>query len=64
MKLNDELEAVKFLESKGVVVTIEQYIFLPKSGIYGDEVHETIDYLVTVWDYILNYTFNVEHPAI
>jgi hypothetical protein len=55
MKFNDELEAVSFLEKQGITVSTEQYIFLPKRNTYEEDVHETIDYLIDVWDYILNY---------
>jgi hypothetical protein len=55
MNFNDELEAVGFIEKQGITVSTEQCIFLPKKNTYGDEVHETIDYLIDVWDYTLHY---------
>jgi hypothetical protein len=55
MNFNDELEAVTFLEKQGIIVSTEQCIFLPKKNTYEDAVHETIDYLLDVWDYTLNY---------
>jgi hypothetical protein len=55
MNFNDELEAVSFLEKQGITVSTEQCIFLPRKNTYVDEVHETIDYLIDVWDYSLNY---------
>ena len=55
MNFNDELEAVNFLEKNGIIVSTEQCIFLPKKNIYEDSIHETIDYLIDVWEYTLNY---------
>jgi hypothetical protein len=55
MNFNDELEAVSFLEKQGITVSTEQCIFLPRKKTYEDAVHETIDYLIDVWDYSLNY---------
>ena len=55
MNFNDELEAVSFLEKQGITVSTEQCIFLPKKNTYEDEVHETIDYLIDIWDYTLHY---------
>jgi hypothetical protein len=55
MNFNDELEAVSFLEKQGITVSTEQCIFLPRKNTYEDEVHETIDYLIDVWYYSLNY---------
>ena len=55
MNFNDEFEAVSFLERQGITVSTEQCIFLPKKNTYEDEVHETIDYLIEVWEYNLNY---------
>ena len=55
MNFNDELEAVGFLEKQGITVSTEQCIFLPKKNTYGDEVHETIDYLIDIWEYTLKY---------
>lgn len=55
MNFNDELEAVNFLENRGITVSTEQCIFLPRKNTYEDDVHETIDYLIDVWEYSLNY---------
>jgi len=55
MNFNDELEAVSFLEKQGITVSTEQCIFLPKKNTYEDEVHETIDYLIDLWEYTLKY---------
>ena len=55
MNFNDELEAVSFLEKQGITVSTEQCIFLPKKNTYEDEVHETIDYLIDIWEYTLKY---------
>ena len=55
MNFNDELEAVSFLEKKGITVTVEQIIFLPRKNVYEDSVHETIDYLIDVKGYSLSY---------
>jgi hypothetical protein len=56
MNFNDELEAVSFLERQGIIVSAEQCIFLPRKNVYEDIVHETIDYLIEIHDYQLNYT--------
>jgi hypothetical protein len=61
--IDDELEAIKFLEAEGIVVTIEKDIFLPKYRVYDDAVYETIDYLITIWDHIVSYIFKVEHTS-
>ena len=55
MNFNDELEAVSFLEKQDITVSTEQCIFLPKKNTYDEQVHETIDYLIDIWDYTLNY---------
>ena len=55
MNFNDELEAVSFVEKHGIIVSTEQCIFLPKKNVYNDDVHETIDYLINIWDYTLTY---------
>jgi hypothetical protein len=55
MNFKDELEAVSFLEKQGIIVSSEQCIFLPKRNIYGDDIHETIDYLIDACEYTLNY---------
>jgi hypothetical protein len=46
MNFNNKKEAIDFLETVEISVSIEDDILIPKKKLFEDDVHDAIDYLI------------------